>query len=178
MLPRNDFLVFRPTTVLKGFTLHPAGLADASRCLHSILVLTGMSVEDTTRYSMHSCRHVYPTCAYQLLFPGPAATLMGHWAPDADKSSGVYDAARTATEFAYKANLAANVRAGWRPVPHGSVPQAAIFPLTGSPALPPLVTDQKSPFPAVAFSPKKPEVEEGWEVVVEPDRGEDVQRVA
>ena len=102
---------------------------------------------------------------------------MGHWAPDTDKSSGVYDAARTATELAYKANLAAHFRAGRRPVPHGSVPQAAIFHRTGSPALPPLVTDHKSPFPAVAFSPKKPEVEEGWEVVIEPDKGEDVQRV-
>ena len=92
MLPRNDFLVFRPTTDLKGFTLHPAGWADANRCLHSILVLAGMRFEDATRYSMHSCKHVYPTCAYQLLFPGPAVTLMGHWAPDTDKSSSVYDA--------------------------------------------------------------------------------------
>ena len=58
-------------------------------------------------------------------------TLMGHWAARADKTSSIYDGARTATELAYKAIVAANVRGGWRPVPHGSFSKKAIVPFTG-----------------------------------------------
>ena len=68
-LPKGDFLVLRPTLDLKSFTRYPADWSDANRCLHALLVVAGMRVEEATRYSMHSCRHVYPTCAYQLLFP-------------------------------------------------------------------------------------------------------------
>ena len=55
---------------------------------------------------------------------------MGHWSAKADKSSGVYDGARTSTEFAYKANVAENMRAGWRPVPHGNIPEKPLVPLS------------------------------------------------
>ena len=126
-LPRPDFLVLRPTVDLQGFTSHPAGWADANRCLHALLVTSGMKAEEAAKYTMHSCRHVYPTCAFQLLFPPPAVSLMGHWALKTDKNSSIYDSARTATELAYKQVVAANVRGGWRPVPHGSIPQKASF---------------------------------------------------
>ena len=130
-LPRDDFLVLRPTTNLQSFTKFPAVWADANRCLHAILVLTGMRAEEAARYTMHSCRHVYPTCAYQLLFPPPAVTLMGHWAQKADQSAGVYDGARTATELAYKAIVCKNIRLGWRPVPQGNVTWLLRAPLAG-----------------------------------------------
>ena len=55
---------------------------------------------------------------------------MGHWCAKTDKSSGIYDGARTATEFAYKSNVAENIRAGRRPVPHGNVPNGPLVPLS------------------------------------------------
>ena len=88
-LPKNDFLVLRPTVDFKGFTRYPAGWSDANRALHALLVMSGMEVEEVVRYSMHFCRHVYPTCAFQLLFPPPAVTLMGNWCAKTDKSSGI-----------------------------------------------------------------------------------------
>ena len=45
-LPRNDFLALRPTTDLEGFTKYPADWADANRCLHALLVIAGMPVEE------------------------------------------------------------------------------------------------------------------------------------
>mgnify|MGYP003340974915 CR=1 FL=1 len=44
----------------------------------------------------------------------------------------LYDSQRTATEFAYKANVCANVQKGWRPVSEGCVPLAPRVPLGGS----------------------------------------------
>ena len=71
-LPRDDFLVLRPTSDLKGFTKYPADWADASRCLHALLFVSRMPVEEAVNCSVHSCRHVYPTCAFQLFFFPPA----------------------------------------------------------------------------------------------------------
>ena len=56
---------------------------------------------------------------------------MGHWAAKADNVSSGYDGARTATELAYKAIVASNVRGGWRPVSHGEIPKKAIVPFIG-----------------------------------------------
>jgi hypothetical protein len=130
-LPRDDFLVLRPTVDLQGFTDQPATWADANRCLHALLVLVGMEAEQAVRFTMHSCRHVYPTCAFQLLFPPAAVTLMGHWACKADRMATVYDGHKTSTELAYKANVCMNVRDGWRPVPDGEVPKQPLYPLGG-----------------------------------------------
>ena len=127
-LSRNDFLALRPTTHLNGFTKYPADWADANRCLHALLVVSGMPVEGL-KYSMHLCRHVYLTCALQLLVPPPLVSLVGHWAAKEDKSSSVYDGARTATELAYKSNLAENVRGGWRLVAQGAAPQKPLVAL-------------------------------------------------
>ena len=136
-LPRSDFLVLRPTADLKNFTSFPAGWADANRCLHALLVISGMKAEEAAKFTMHSCRHTYPTYAFQLLFPPPAVTLMGHWAAKADGVSSSYDGARTATELAYKAIVARNVRSGWKPVPHGSIPNEAVYPFQGISNFPP-----------------------------------------
>ena len=113
VLPQGDFLVLRPTVDLKEFTNHPADWADANRALHALLVVAGVVAEEAVSYSMHSARHVYPTCAFQLLFPPPAVTLMGHWALKEDKTAANYDGHRTATELAYKANVCANIHRGW-----------------------------------------------------------------
>ena len=127
-LPKGDYLVLRPSVNLVWFTNHPAGWADANRCLHALLVITGMPVDEVVRYSMHSLRHVYPTCGFQLMFPPSAVTLMGHWASKVDRMASVYDATRVSTELAYKANIAVNVQAGWRPVSDGDVPKPPLVP--------------------------------------------------
>ena len=122
----------------KDFTGHPAMWADANRALHALLVLTGMVADDAVKYTMHSARHVYPTCAFQLLFPPAAVTPMGHWAAEEGKMATRYDGQRTATELAYEANVCVNIQRGWRPVPEGTVPQAALLPLgCNDPSLPP-----------------------------------------
>ena len=133
-LPKDDFLVFRPTTDLKGFTKSPADWADASRRLHAFLVLAGVAV---------------PTCAFRLLFSPPAVTLMGHWSAKTGRSSSTYDGARTATEIAYKANVGDSARQGWRPVPNGNIPPRPLVSLaeaTGAQALP--SSSSASPAPA------------------------------
>ena len=79
-LPKGDFLVPRPTVDLPEFSGYPAAWADANRALHALLVVAGGEAEQAVEHSMHSARHVYPTCAFQLLFPPAAVTLMGHWA--------------------------------------------------------------------------------------------------
>ena len=76
-LPRSDFLVLSPTVDLTSFTSYPAGWADANRCLHALLVISGMKAEEAAKFTMHSCRHVYPTCAFQLLCPPPRCDLNG-----------------------------------------------------------------------------------------------------
>ena len=53
---------------------------------------------------------------------------MGHWASKVDRMASVYDATRVSTELAYKANIAANVQAGWRPVNDGDVPKPPLVP--------------------------------------------------
>ena len=128
-LPKADFLVLRPSVDLVSFTRHPAGWADANRAFHALLLIAGMPVDDVVRYTMHSLPHVYPTCGFQLMFPPPAVTLMGHWATKADRMASVYDATRVSTELAYKANIAANVHAGWRPVSDGTIPRLLLVPL-------------------------------------------------
>ena len=85
---------------------------------------------------MHSCRHAYPTSAFQLLFPPAAVTLMGHWSVKADNMSVVYDGHRTATELAYKHCVAKNIRSGWRPVGEGCVLTPPLFPLSGTQPVP------------------------------------------
>ena len=137
-LPREDYLVLRPTSDFKDFTNHPAMWADANRALHSLLVMTGMDADTAVLFTLHSARHVYPTCAFQLLFPPAAVTLMGHWAVKEDKMASIYDGHKTATELAYKANVCNNVQRGWRPVPEGTVPQPAMVPLGCQHALRPL----------------------------------------
>ena len=97
--------MLRPTVDFKEFTNHPADWADANRALHALAVIAGCVAETAVSFSMHSARHVYPTCAFQLLFPPPAVTLMGHWALKDDKMAANYDGQRTATELAYKANV-------------------------------------------------------------------------
>ena len=109
-----------------------ANWADASRALHALLVIGGLRADDAMLYTMHSCRHVYPTSAFQLLFPPAAVTLMGHWSVKSDKMAVVYDGHRTATEMAYKACVSRNIQAGWRPVEEGCVPAPPLFPLGGS----------------------------------------------
>ena len=131
-LPMGDYLVPRPTVDLREFTGYPAAWADANRALHALLVIAGVEAEEAVKYSMHSARHVYPTCAFQLLFPPAAVTLMGHWAVQEGKMASQYDSQKTATEFAYKANVCANVQRGWRPVSEGCVPEAPRVPLGGS----------------------------------------------
>ena len=79
-LPKGDFLVPRPTVDLREFTGYPAAWADANRAPHALLVVAGVEAEQAVKYSMHTARHVYPTFAFQLLFPPAAVTLMGHWA--------------------------------------------------------------------------------------------------
>ena len=108
----------------KEFTGFPAAWADANRALHALLVLAGVVAEEAIIFSMHSARHVYPTCAFQLLFPPAAVTLMGHWAVKEGKMASVYDSQKTATEFAYKANVCTDVQRGWRPAAEGCVPPA------------------------------------------------------
>ena len=115
-----------------------------------------MKAEEAAKFTMHSCRHVYPTCAFQLLFPPPAVTLMGHWAAKADKISSGYDGARTATELAYKAVVAMNVRGGWRPVPHGSIPNKALYPFAGDMGCAPPPASHDSPGVLAARPKKKP----------------------
>ena len=128
-LPKEDFLALRPGVNLAMFTRHPAGWADANRALHALLVVAGMHIDDVVKYTMHSLRHVYPTCGFQLMFPPSAVTMMGHWAAKEDNMASLYNAARVSTELAYKANIAANVRAGWRPVEEGAIPEPPLVPL-------------------------------------------------
>ena len=64
-LPKGDFLVLRPCVDLRSFTRHPAGWADANRALHALLVVAGVPVDQVIQYTMHSLRHVYPTCGFQ-----------------------------------------------------------------------------------------------------------------
>jgi hypothetical protein len=87
---------------------------------------------------------------------------MGHWAPKADRSSTGYDGARTATELAYKANVAANVRLGWRPVAEGCVPSRPLVPLSGD-AIPPLPEGHESSY----VSPRKSDsdIPPDWQVL-------------
>ena len=87
---------------------------------------------------------------------------MGHWSAKADKSSGVYDGARTATELAYKSNVAENVRAGWRPVPHGNIPQKPLVPLSeaavshvSTPSVVPGLAAKAKPKPSMSGSPQE-----------------------
>ena len=128
-LPKGDFLVFRPCVGLKTFTRHPAGWADANMALHALLVVAGVPIDQVIQYTMHSFRHVYPTCGFQLMFPPSAVTLMGHWATKKDQMASVYDSTRVSTELAYKANIAANVHKGWRPVVDGTIPRGSLVPL-------------------------------------------------
>ena len=114
------------------------------------LVVAGMDVDEVVHYTMHSLRHVYPTCGFQLMFPPPAVTLMGHWATKEDHSASTYDAARVSTELAYKANVAANVHRGWRPVEDGAIPQLPLVPL----GVAEQVVMQERPVP-LASRPKK-----------------------
>ena len=54
-LPKQDFLVLRPTSDFKEFTNHPATWVDANRSLHALLAMDGMKPEVATCFSMHSC---------------------------------------------------------------------------------------------------------------------------
>ena len=137
-LPKQDFLVLRPSSDFQSFTDHPATRADANQALDALLVLGGLGPEMATVYTMHSCRHVYPTLAFQLMFPPAAVTLMGHWSFSTDRMATVYDEHRTSTELAYKANICGNVKLGWRPVEEGCVPDPPLVPLTvgGHPVVP------------------------------------------
>ena len=93
-LPRIDFLALRPAANFKSFTRYLADWGDASRALHALLVLTGMQAEQAACFTFHCCRHVYPTCAFQLLLPPAVVTLIGHWACKADRMACVYDGTR------------------------------------------------------------------------------------
>ena len=47
----------------------PTAWADAKRGLHALFVIIVVWAEIAVMYTMHSARHVYPTCAFRLLFP-------------------------------------------------------------------------------------------------------------
>ena len=49
-LPKQDFLVLRPTSDFQSFTDHPATWADANRALHALLVMGGLGPEKATEY--------------------------------------------------------------------------------------------------------------------------------
>ena len=91
---------------------------------------------------------------------------MGHWAAKADKISSGYDGARTATELAYKAIVAQNVRDGWRPVPHGSIPNKALYPFGGGVGCAPPPASIASPVVLAARPKKKPKVKDAEEAPV------------
>ena len=127
VLPVPDFLLKRPTSDLKDFTEFPADWSDGNRLLRALLLTLGMDAEKASSFTLHSCRHTYPTFGGQLLMPPEAMSLMGHWETKADKMPGEYDGTRIAHELAYKAYVVNNVLGGWVPVDEGCVPNAPVL---------------------------------------------------
>ena len=69
-------------------------------------------------------------CApHMCLSVSDAVTLIGHWACKADRMARAYDGTKLFTERGYKASVAVNVRAGWRPVPEGDLLVRPFVPL-------------------------------------------------
>ena len=122
---RRDFLVFRPTSDLSAFRETVADHADATRALHALLTLTGMSPVEAAAFTTHSCRHALPTAARQLGMPKPERDAMGRWG---ESMADYYDSIDCVAELASKEWVRTNIAAGWRPVRRGRLPNAPKVP--------------------------------------------------
>ena len=88
-------------------------------------MMTGLKAEAAAVYTLHSCRHTYPTYAGQLLMPPEAVSLMGHWETK-HKMPSEYESTRISHELAFKSYVVENVQKGWLPVDEGSVPNPPV----------------------------------------------------
>jgi hypothetical protein len=79
-LPGPDFLVVAPQSDFGGFTEKIATHPDALRAMRALLVLSGLDTASALEFTLHSWRHLYPTCAKQLQLADSMQTEIGHWA--------------------------------------------------------------------------------------------------
>ena len=126
-LPSSDFMCRRISQDLRTFTNRPADWADMNRVLHAALVILGMQAPQACAFTMHSFRHVMPTCAFQLKLAEPEVKAMGQWGSK-PAIARQYDAAMIANELAAKDWVIQNLSAGWRPVSAGYLPKRAAVP--------------------------------------------------
>ena len=83
--------------------------------MHALLMMTGLKAEAAAVYTLHSCRHTYPTYAGQLLMPPEAVSLMGHWETK-HKMLSEYESTRISHELAFKPYVVEDVQKGLLPV--------------------------------------------------------------
>ena len=76
-LPSSDSMCRRISQDLRTFTNRPADWADMNRVLHAALVILGMQAPQACAFTMHSFRHVMPTCAFQLKLAEAEVKAMG-----------------------------------------------------------------------------------------------------
>ena len=145
-LPAPDFILRALTSDFRGFTTRPADWQVMSRTLHATLISLGMPSRDACRFTMHSFRHLLPSCAFQLKMPEPEVKSMGQWGKKPTIAR-QYDSAMLASELASKDWVLQNLAMGWRPVASGCLPELPVVPWhSGGPA----------PEPVVDGSPPKP----------------------
>ena len=122
-LPGEDFMAFRPSMDLKGFTNLPADWADCCRAVQAALVCGGVDASAAVSFSTHSFKHLYPTMGRQLGLSDPQISTMGSW-KSGDPMPGVYDSVACAASLVYKEHIRRNQVAGWRMADVGNTPAA------------------------------------------------------
>ena len=137
-LPGEDYLIRRVSTDLMSFTFQPAEWNDMNRLLHAVLIShCGLDSRSACTFTMHSFRHLLPTCAFQLGVPEPEVEAMGQWGNKASTAR-LYDSVALASELSTKTWIISNLSAGWRPVRAGSIPSPPqVLRMAALPSAPP-----------------------------------------
>ena len=94
----------------------PAKYACVVGLLRGALRCPPLAVSEATsvQVTMHACRRLLPTLAGQMLMSIESRRVLGHWGPQSAEPQR-YDNFRCVSELAYKAQVSANVVAGWQP---------------------------------------------------------------
>ena len=132
--PAADHLLKCMTANFRGFTNRPADWQTMNRALHATLISFGLSAQRACVFTMHSFRHLLPSCAFQLKMAEPDVKSMGQWGATPTIAR-QYDSAMVAAELASKDWIVQNLAGGWRPVSAGHVAPPAIVPWLQSLAL-------------------------------------------
>ena len=126
-LPGEDFVCFGFNTSLSKWIRRPAVYADFRRALHVILCnFMQIRVDEAVEFTPHGFRHVFIVAGQQLRAVGRLQAddllTLGHWKPGSAMPR-AYDSQAGVSELSARMAITDALRAGWRPVQEGDLPQ-------------------------------------------------------